>query len=185
MSEQTPPSTITIRHAEQDDYLALHRILSGPKAAWGTLQLPFQSTALLQKQLSEPSEGRYWLVACVADEVVGSLTFSALSRPRRRHVGSLGMAVRDDWQQRGVGTALLRAALEFADSWLALHRVELTVYTDNAAAIALYQRFGFVIEGTHRDFAIRDGHFVDAYAMARIRDGELSISDLETTVHPG
>ncbi len=54
-------------------------------------------------------------------------------RPRRRHVGEIGMAVRDDLQGRGVGTALMRAALDLADNWLDLARVELTVYTDNAA----------------------------------------------------
>jgi GNAT superfamily N-acetyltransferase len=43
------------------------------------------------------------------------------------------MAVRDDWQGRGVGTESLRAALDLADNGLNLSRVELTVYTDNAA----------------------------------------------------
>ena len=46
------------------------------------------------------------------------------------------MAVRDDWQGRGVGTALMEAALDLADNWLNLTRIELEVYTDNAAAIA-------------------------------------------------
>ena len=43
------------------------------------------------------------------------------------------------------------------------------VYADNAAGIALYTRHGFVEEGRHRDFAFRDGAFVDALSMARIR----------------
>ncbi len=78
------------------------------------------------------------------------------------------MGVRDDWQGQGVGSALMQAALDLADNWLNLTRVELTVYTDNAAAIALYTKFGFEIEGTHRAFALRDGVFVDAHAMARL-----------------
>jgi putative acetyltransferase len=44
----------------------------------------------------------------------------------------------------------------------------LTVYVDNAPAIHLYKRFGFVIEGTHQAFALRDGRYVDAHFMARI-----------------
>jgi putative acetyltransferase len=47
-------------------------------------------------------------------------------------------------------------------------RIELTVYTDNAPAIALYRKFGFVVEGCHRGYALRDGRYVDAFAMARL-----------------
>jgi putative acetyltransferase len=86
-----------------------------------------------------------------------------------RHVGSIGMAVRDDWQSKGVGTALMEAALDLADNWLNLTRVELRVYLDNSAAVALYERFGFEIEGTHRRLAFRNGEYVDAYSMARMR----------------
>jgi putative acetyltransferase len=86
-----------------------------------------------------------------------------------RHVGSIGMAVRDDWQGRGVGTALMEAALDLADNWLNLTRVELTVYVDNAPAIALYEKFGFEVEGTHRRMAFRNGGYVDGYSMARLR----------------
>jgi putative acetyltransferase len=51
---------------------------------------------------------------------------------------------------------------------LQLRRLELEVYTDNAAAIRLYEKFGFTIEGTMVDFAFRDGQFVDTYLMARL-----------------
>jgi putative acetyltransferase len=78
------------------------------------------------------------------------------------------MGVHDAWQGRGAGRALLAAALDMADRWLGLTRVELTVYADNLRAIGLYERFGFVREGLHRDFALRDGAYVDALAMARL-----------------
>lgn len=77
------------------------------------------------------------------------------------------MAVRDDWQRRGVGTALLSAAVDLADNWIGYARLELTVYADNAAAVALYRKFGFEVEGTARRYALRDGRFVDAFMMAR------------------
>ena len=78
------------------------------------------------------------------------------------------MSVRDDWHGRGVGTALMAAAIDLADNWLNYRRLELTVYTDNAAALALYRKFGFAIEGTLKDYAFRGGVFIDAYTMARI-----------------
>ena len=103
-------------------------------------------------------------------EVVGSLGLTVLTRsPKRRHVGVLGMAVHDTWHGRGVGTALLNAAIKLADRWPNLKRLELTVYTDNEPAIRLYEKLGFKIEGTLSNYSLRDGDFADAYAMARLR----------------
>ena len=94
---------ITVRHAEPRDYEALHRIASGPKASAGTLQLPLQPAEAWRKRLADPPEGLFSLVACVEGEVVGSLGLeTSPTRWRMRHVGSIGMAVRDDWQGKGV-----------------------------------------------------------------------------------
>jgi putative acetyltransferase len=161
---------VSVRHAEPDDYEAMHRIMSAPRAAAGTLQLPLQSAEAWRKRLSEPPDGLILLVACVDGEVVGNLGLETFpNRPRVRHAGTIGMAVRDDWQGRGVGTSLMEAVLDLADNWLNLSRIELQVYADNSAAVALYKRFGFEIEGTHRCYAFRDGEYVDAYSMARLR----------------
>ena len=161
---------ITVRHAEPEDYEAMHRIMGGPLASAGTLQLPLQSAAAWRRRLADPPDGLFLLVACVEGEVVGNLGIETFpNRPRIRHAASIGMAVRDDWQGRGVGTALMGAALDLADNWLNLSRLELQVYTDNAAGIALYEKFGFEMEGTHHRYAFRDGEYVDAYSMARIR----------------
>ncbi len=161
---------VSIRHAEPADAEALHRIFSGPRVIEGTLQLPLPSVEMWRKRISEMPEGVYSLVACANGEVVGALgleTYPTLWR--RRHVGQIGMAVRDDWQGRGVGTALMEAVLDLAESWLGLTRIELSVYTDNAAGVALYKKFGFEIEGTHCRYAFRNGEYVDAYSMARMR----------------
>ncbi len=160
---------ITVRHAEPDDAEAIHRILSGARATAGTLQLPLQSLEGVRKRFSETPEGLYHLVACVEDEVVGHLGLETFTRPRRRHVGEIGMAVRDDWQCKGIGSALMEAALDLADNWLDLTRIELNVYTDNERGIALYEKCGCEIEGTHRRYAFRNGEYVDAYSMARMR----------------
>ena len=94
--------TITIRRAEPGDCEAVHKIFCGPKAVWGTLQIPFPSVEMWRKRLTDPEEGLYPFVACIDDEVVGQSGLHTFpNRPRRRHVGQLGMAVRDDWQGRG------------------------------------------------------------------------------------
>ena len=63
---------------------------------------------------------------------------------------------------------MLKAAIDLADNWLNLLRLELTVYADNLAAQRLYEGQGFVLEGTHRGYALRQGRYVDALAMARL-----------------
>lgn len=170
MSDTDKTPAITIRRAEPADYAAIYSIFATPGVTAGTLQDPFPSAETWRKRLAEPVDGTFLLVACVNDEVVGHLGLTTFPRTaRRRHVGQIGMAVRDDWQGKGVGTALLRAAVDLADKWLNLTRLELEVFIDNEPAVRLYQRVGFVIEGTLARYALRDGEFVDAYTMARVR----------------
>lgn len=63
----------------------------------------------------------------------------------------------------------MREVIDAADNWLALKRLELTVYTDNTHAIRLYEKFGFEQEGIRRSFAFKEGRYVDALAMARLK----------------
>jgi putative acetyltransferase len=161
---------ITIRRAEPEDYEALYKIFTCPKVIEGTLQLPYPSREIWRKRLAEPDEGRYSLVALVEDQVVGHLGLGTEpSRPRRKHIGGIGMAVHDDFQGRGVGTALLHAAIDMADNWLNLLRLELTVFVDNEPAIHLFKKCGFEIEGTLRRHSFRAGQYVDVYSMARLK----------------
>jgi putative acetyltransferase len=165
-----PVEGLRIRRTEPDDCAAMYEIFSGPRAYAGTLQLPYPSLEELRRRFAAPDEGVYGLTAVVGDRVVGQLGLHTFpNRPRRRHAGALGMVVHDDWQGKGVGTALMRAGIELADKWLNLSRLELEVYTDNEPAIRLYERFGFEREGTLRQYAFRDGLYVDAYLMARLR----------------
>jgi putative acetyltransferase len=159
-----------IRRAEPGDCLAIHEIFSCPNVFAGTLQLPYPSLEQWRQRLVEPPDGTYNLVAVVGDRVVGMLGVHTFpNKPRRRHAGTIGMGVHDEWQGKGVGAGLMRAGLDLADNWLNLRRLELEVYTDNEAAIRLYEQFGFEREGTLRQHAFRDGRFVDSYVMARLR----------------
>lgn len=164
---------IEIRHSEPEDYEALCEIHTQPKVVWGTLQIPFTPREAWKKRVENRPDGFRSLVASVDGRIVGCMALWNTSKsPRRRHVAELGMSVHDEWQGKGVGTALMRAAVELADRWLDLARLELTVFTDNESAIRLYRNFGFEIEGTHRMYAFRDGCYADAYFMARIREDE-------------
>lgn len=161
---------ILVRRAEPEDFEAYWRHFQDESAHAGTLQLPFPSREVWRRRLAEPQEGHYNFVACSGDEVVGNAGLHPASQsPRRTHAMTIGMAVPAPWQGKGVGAALMKAMCDLADGWLNVFRLELSVYTDNERAIALYRKFGFEIEGTHRAYALRAGRYVDSHAMARLR----------------
>lgn len=164
-----PHPVIMIRRTEPRDAEALCAVFGAPRAQAGTLQMPMPSVEFWRKRIDAQSPDDYFLVAEVDGVVVGNAGLHSAGRARRRHAASVGMSVRDDWQGRGVGSALMTRVVDLADNWFDYRRLELTVYVDNAAALALYRRFGFEIEGTLREYAFRDGAFVDVYTMARLR----------------
>lgn len=161
--------SILVRAREPEDAPAIAAVMACPGVVAGTLRLPLRSVQAERDRLARTDDRTHALVAEIDGRVVGVLGLHVEASPRRSHCATLGMGVLDDAQGRGVGTALLAAAIDLADNWLGLRRLELTVYPDNAPAIRLYEKFGFVVEGAARDFAFRDGAFVDALHMARLR----------------
>ncbi|MBW8815794.1 MAG: GNAT family N-acetyltransferase [Caulobacterales bacterium] len=162
-----PPPDILIRAMEPDDLPAVTEAWNQPQAYAGTLQLPFTSLEARQKRHAAGGDATR-LVAVIGGKAIGMIFLAREANPRRSHAGSLGMAVHDAYAGRGVGTALMAAAVDLADNWLQLKRLELSVYADNARAIALYERFGFVREGLARAYAWRAGAWADSLMMARL-----------------
>jgi len=162
------PSDILIRAMEPADVADLTDAWNQPRAYSGTLQLPFTSIEARQRRFAAKTDSQTNLVAVVDAKAIGMI-FLGREQNRRSHVGSIGMAVHDDYAGRGVGSALLGAVITLADNWLNLKRLELGVYADNGRAIALYERFGFEREGFQRAYAWRDGAYADSLSMARLR----------------
>lgn len=159
-----------IRHGNINDLQGIKAIYEQKQVYSDTLQLPYQSDSLWEKRLANKSDNYVNLVAEQDDEIIGQLSLIVMDRPRRRHVATFGMGVSGSHCGKGVGSALLTAALDMTDNWLNVNRVEIEVYVDNEAAIGLYKKFGFEIEGTGKNFAFKDGNYIDVLFMARIRD---------------
>ncbi len=107
------------------------------------------------------------LVAEEGDRLVGYVEASGGEYQRNRHSAYLVAGVLQAWTGQGIGQRLFSAL----DAWARqhnLHRLELTVMAHNQAAIHLYQKMGFISEGTRRDSLWVDGVFVDEHAMARL-----------------
>ena len=159
--------SITIRQQEPEDSDALYEIYSHPDVVWGTTMLPHPSRARWRKA-GEANDQMIKLVACAANQVVGNIVLIQPASQRRRHSAEIAMATAADWHGKGVGYAMLSEAINVAENWIGLSRLELQVYVDNDRAIRLYKRCGFEVEGTHKAFAYRDGSYVDVFSMARL-----------------
>ncbi|MTJ84392.1 MAG: GNAT family N-acetyltransferase [Telmatospirillum sp.] len=160
---------IGVRAMEPDDFNAVADLMNQPKVIAGTLRLPLASLEEYRKRLEASREERTSIVAEKAGRVSGVANL-ARAKGRRAHVASMAVAVHDEFQRQGVGSALIAALINLADNWLNLKRLELSVYTDNEPAVRLYRKYGFVMEGTHRADTYRDGRFVDVFSMGRVRE---------------
>ena len=173
-------TTITVRRARVDDAAALAAIMDDPAVYPGLMQMPHASEELQRARLADslaPGKADLLLVAERGGELVGSAGMHPVGpSPRRRHAMAIGISVRAEAQGQGVGSALMQAMCDYADRWIGLLRLELTVYVDNERAIALYRRFGFEVEGRLRGYVLRDGAFVDAFAMARLHPAPPAIA---------
>lgn len=152
------------RQTDLPEYVELH---NDPSVVYGTLQIPLAPESVWAARVDSDWATRL-LVAVVDGRIVGGAGFHVGSG-RTARSGTLGMAVRGEYQGKGVGTAMMEAIIDLADNWYNLRRLELEVYADNAAGIALYRKFGFEPEGLYRRYAFRNGQYVDALPMARLR----------------
>lgn len=168
---------LVIRAVEPGDAVALKQLFAHPEVYRETLQLPYLTHAEWLHRTQSPPQGSHKLVAVLDGQVVGQIGLAVEANARRRHVANVGLGVHPQFSGQGVGSRLLGAVIELCEGWLNVQRIELTVYTDNVAAIALYEKFDFVIEGTSRGYAFRDGVYQDVYQMARCRLPSLKPKD--------
>lgn len=162
---------ITVRRARPGDAADFARLMADPEVYGNLMQLPWPTEEMWRARIEDmasPQRTDLQLVAERGGQVVGSLGLHPPVALRRRHVAMLGISVAHESQGQGVGRALMQAACDYADRWGQILRIELTVYTDNLRAQALYRHFGFREEGTHRAYALRDGQYADVLAMARL-----------------
>lgn len=170
-----PLNSPSVRAAEPADAADISALMGSPGVFEGTLQMPHAAVASRIERFSKVGAQDVRLVAVVRDAATGTETiighadlFKGHASLRRQHACSVGITVAKDWQGQGVGDLLMAALINWADNWGHVLRIELTVFADNERAIALYQRHGFEQEGHMKAYALRDGVYADAWAMARL-----------------
>lgn len=159
---------IVIRQITEADIPAFHSALDS--VARERLYLarttapPLESTTEFVRDNIAANKPQF--VACLGERVVG---WCDISRGRaeigRSHVGTLGMGVVRDYRGQGIGEKLMRTTVAAAIAQ-GVKRIELEVRTGNTAAIALYKKVGFELEGTRRAAGFQDGAYYDLHHMS-------------------
>jgi RimJ/RimL family protein N-acetyltransferase len=100
------------------------------------------------------------------DRVVGWADVTPSANPRLAHRGGLGMGVIASHRKQGLGRRLLDAVVEHSKR-IGLEKIELSVYTENLSAIALYQSAGFEKKGLIKRYRKLEGRYFDCLSMAK------------------
>lgn len=159
------PDGVAVRPAtaaDADAFVDLMVAVAG-EGRWIGRELPLDVGERRQTFLAGLDDPeRLSLVATRDDVVVGNL---GLVHDGMGHA-ELGMLLAADARGRGLGSALLAEAVAWADDHPVVHKVTLQAWPHNAAALALYRRHGFTVEGVlRRHWRRRNGELWDSVLM--------------------
>lgn len=133
-----------------------------------------QERSWLKKQYDDPSSFSLAIVLEHGDVHIGNCGLHHINHFDRS--AEFGIMIGDPGsREKGYGTEAGRLLIDFAFRELNLHRVELRVFSFNIRAKALYEKLGFILEGSKRESYFRHGMFHDTLMMA-ILDSEWSVT---------
>ncbi|OGG58298.1 hypothetical protein A2853_00015 [Candidatus Kaiserbacteria bacterium RIFCSPHIGHO2_01_FULL_55_17] len=107
------------------------------------------------------------LLALDGDEAVGYVTIVFGKFRKVGETAYIVVGVRASHQGKGVGTALLTHAEEFARA-RDMHRMELEVFERNEGAIRLYEKLGYILEGRRREAVRTESGYSDIIWMGKL-----------------
>lgn len=165
--------TIIIRSALPEDARSLieHRVItSGETYFLGrypeevTTDINFISKFIADMK-SSPDE--FMITAFDGDRVIGDSAVTRLKdRIKYRHRAYFGISIQKEFCGMGLGTAMLKTAIENAA--IGFEQLELGVFSNNTAAVHLYEKCGFKSFGTQpRAFKLKDGRYCDEIIMVK------------------
>lgn len=128
------------------------------------------SEALLANQLEllANANNQLLLLAFDGSNCIGAASIKGNEEYRIEHIGEVGIFILKDYWSLGIGSILMEELIDYAKVVGCFKRLELTVQARNIPAIHLYQKFGFVKEGTLKYGAkLSSGKLVDVYLYAK------------------
>lgn len=167
--------SVYLRAAEREDIPLFVRWMND----WRTsrtlaLRAPMSTVAeeaWFERVTAGQGKDGWFFVACRLEDDRPIGTIGLMELDHANGSAGLGIAVGDPADQgRGYGTDMLLAIVGWAFDHLRLERIWLDVYDVNPGARRLYERVGFVLEGTLRHAVFREGRYGDVHRMAILAD---------------
>jgi RimJ/RimL family protein N-acetyltransferase len=125
---------------------------------------------LAQMSVDEPALLAFKAVDIEQEQTIGHIELSAIDRRHRSATVARVLVGPERARGRGIGAQMTREVLRIGFEELALHRIQLSVFTFNAPAIACYEGLGFQKEGLVRDVCKHEDTFWSAYLMSMLED---------------
>jgi putative acetyltransferase len=161
-------SELLIRPVRVEDAQALNELRRRDAVAEFVSTFSSERESVTRKYIESFGPSDHVFVAEIDGRVVAQAGLHVRDG-RQRHSAWVGLAVHDAFCGRGIGRALMEKLLDLADRWLGLVRVDLNVVASNTRAVSLYEKLGFVLEGTQRKASYFDGRYWDMLVMARVK----------------
>jgi len=146
-------SVAMYRPGDKEALVAMYASMSPDAIKWG---LPPYDRARIERWTSDLTNN-ITLLARSEDRVVGHLQMFRIPFERRKGVADLFIYIHQDFQNLGLGTLMMKKAIEVAKE-RGFHRLGLTVVADNHRAIKVYEKVGFKKEGVARETFYGDDH---------------------------
>jgi RimJ/RimL family protein N-acetyltransferase len=106
------------------------------------------------------------VVAEFDGQIVGSADLRNGQRKRIQHVATFGISVLKNFRDLGVGKALMDTLIHWATDHPVIEKVALGVFSNNARAVNLYKKLGFIEEGRKiKEIKISPDKYVDSILM--------------------
>jgi RimJ/RimL family protein N-acetyltransferase len=164
-----------LRAAERDDIPLFLRWINDRRttrflSTRGPLGTPLEER-FFERMVDEQGKETWFFVICLLedDRPIGNISLFAIDHTNGN--AGLGVLIGDPGDTgRGLGSDAIAAILDFGFGQLRLERIWLDVYDFNERARRVYERLGFVHEGTLRRAVFHDGRYDDIYRMALLRD---------------
>ncbi|WP_181349278.1 GNAT family N-acetyltransferase [Thalassobacillus sp. CUG 92003] len=146
--------------------LRLEGLLYNPDAFITTYEETKQKPNLIDETAKRLQSDQSFTFGAFEDgQLIGMITLVKQAHPKFQHKGSIvGMYVNAEHRRKGIGQAMFQNVMEQANE-LEIIKLQLSVVTENAPALRLYQSVGFQIYGTEHQAIKLGKQFLDEHHM--------------------